>query len=133
MKTAKELETLYNEYRETLNIKIKYKCLKENAIIDPNQTVEWNRQMVALQNEAYSKEWEARRLAINEACQKYLQALEDYLMNSPECGNGKITKEKLTKIKSFMHDWCEATYNYEDGFWNYIGLAKQIIKLIVEE
>lgn len=134
MKTYEEVAYLYNAYELALKSpKPEGQFLEEGTVINPKQTVEWNVQMVKLQNEAYTKAIHERLTMCNRAKYEYQHALDEFLLTDPEYGNGKLTETQLKKVKSFMYDWCEDTAIYNDGFGNYMCLARDLIGLIVQE
>lgn len=60
-----------------------------------------------------------------------MEQIENYVINV--LGEGKITKKQYDKILNFMYQWSESTYNYEDGFDNYMSFIYDAIHLILDK
>ena len=141
MKTYEEIKALYEAYREVqakpiepvilADNNLMYDKLPTDTVIDPNQSVNWNHQMVELYNEALENNRKTKRDAWNKAYMEYMLALDEFLINDPNYGNGKLTRKKLQQIRNFMYDECEDTYNYTNGFDNYMCLIRHLIDLVV--
>lgn len=132
VKTIEELKELYDKMEAVYDKKVKpivFNPLPDDTIIDPDQTVNWNRQTVALYNEALEKNKQNRLNEIKTARQAYEDAYYDFVINNPKYGDGKITKENVNRMRSFMYDYREDDYNYSNGFYNHMCTLKDLVHL----
>ena len=136
--TLKELEQLYKKVEEVRQKPIapiffkdqeRTDPLPENTVIDPDQSINWNKQQVALYNEALEKNKQAYRNEVKQAQNKYQNAYNDFLINDPEYGNGEITFENLQRMLSFMYDYAEDDYHYENGFYSHMCYLQSLIEI----
>ena len=135
--TYEELENLYLEMED--NSKECQKRIRElrkgkvelNHIFDENQTVVWNREQARTNNCCIEIEINNLLEAKEKLENKYRKELVNFLIVDEEYGNRKLTEEKLKEIETFMYEWREEEYNYENGFTNTLVLYKDLIQLVV--
>lgn len=138
MRTIEELKDLYDNWRLVGKKPIKPIVFKdqettsplpEDTVIDPEQSVNWNRQTVALYNEALINNRKAHMTELKEAERAYSEAYYDFVVNHPDYGNGELTETDIDRLRSLMHDYREDDYYYQDGFYNHMGMLRALIKV----
>lgn len=138
MRTIEELKDLYDNWRLVCKRPIKPIVFKdqettsplpEDTIIDPEQSVNWNRQTVALYNEALTNNIKTHMHEMKEAERAYISAYHDFVINHPDYGNGELTLTNIDRLRSFMYDYREDDYNYSNGFYNHMGMLRHLIEV----
>ena len=124
-----ELELLYNKWlaKQKENFKIKSNPYPTDYVFDEDKSVKWNREKVIEENKKIEDTKKEFKKQLNESREKFYDALYQYIKEDCDI---TLTKKLFDKLTTYIYDWFEDDYYFENGLHNTVSRYEDLIRFI---
>ncbi len=124
-----ELELLYTKWqaKQNENYKSIPNLYPSSYVFDEDKSVKWNREKVIEENKKIEDTKKEFKKQLNESREKFYDALYQYIKEDCDI---TLTKKLFDKLTTYIYDWFEDDYYFENGLHNTVSRYEDLIRFI---